>query len=105
MLNKELLQRLETFSSKITPDKGELYIEKYLKKLQSETEIQDYRMIGTSVKLGMLSMDIKYKDEWYRVSLVHTNNKFYSIQVISHEDFTDVYMNSWVNQMALKLSI
>jgi hypothetical protein len=105
MLSKELLQRLETFTSRITPDKGENYIEKYLKKLQSETEIQDYRMVGTSIKVGMLSMDIKYKDEWYRVSLLYTNNKFYSIQVISHEDFTDVYMNSWVNQMALKLEI
>ena len=105
MLNKELIQRIEKFVQSIPPHKGEVYLDRYFKKLQAETELQGYRIIGTSVKLNMLSADIKYKDIWYRISLVHDDEKYSSIQILNQEDFTDVYSFGWVNQMEVMIKL
>ena len=60
MLNQETIQRLTRFASKVSYDKSDIYLEKFLKKLNAEDAIQGYRVIGKSIKANLFQISVNY---------------------------------------------
>ena len=97
MLNQETIQRLTRFASKVSYDKSDIYLEKFLKKLNAEDAIQGYRVIGKSIKANLLSLDIK-QTEWYRVCFYYNiDGTLAKTDILNQEDLRDIF--SALNQV------
>ena len=92
MINSELIKRIINFSAKVSLADSENFLEKFLKKLKSETEIQDYKLLGKSLKRSLLTVDIK-KDDWYRFYFYYddVHNNLIIVDIINHSDTRDVF--------------
>ena len=91
MLNQETIQRLIDFASKVSYDKSDIYLEKFLKKLNAEGTIQGYRVVGRSIKINLLSLDIK-QTEWYRVCFYYDiNGTLTKTNILNQEDLRDIF--------------
>lgn len=91
MLNKKVRKRLWDFVRKIPVKASPIieistYIEKYLRKLKSEGEIQDYSLLGFGMKVSSCDIDVKQESEWYRLTLLFTPDGLKSITIINHND-------------------
>lgn len=87
MLSKELLYRLMEFVIKIHAN--ESFLEKYLRKLKSEGTIRDYRVIGKSLKINSISLDVLENSVPYRVILSYKDNQIFRIDVVNQDDTAD----------------
>lgn len=97
MISKELLERIKKFFQKLPADDS--MVEKYFRKLKSEKEIQDYKVLGIGKIVNTISADICFKDDWYRLSIPYFENKITGITIINQSDLEDFYSNNWITSV------
>ena len=94
MLSKNVKTRLIKFIKKISIPTTPVimiltFIEKYLRKLKSEGEIQDYSLVGFGARTDTLDMDIKQESEWYRLTLLFSPKELESMTIVNHSNPDD----------------
>lgn len=101
MLSRDLLERIIKMLSKMPV--REDFVEKYLKKLNSEGEIQDYKVLGLSDKMNRFVAEVKFKSDWYRMGIDYAINpitkeeRFVNLQLVNHDpnEYTDVFSRNF----------
>lgn len=103
MISKELLQRIESFFQKLPAN--DTLVEKYFRKLKSEKEIQGYKVLGIGKTVNVISADICFKDDWYRLAISFHENKIIGLTIINQSDLEDFYSNQWLVSASINSNV